>query len=156
MTTLFDWQAERDAALETVERNAGEDFKARAMAFALDWMAGKGIVSGEDITDACKAAGIVPHEDRAFGPVYLALARCHCARWLHGKAARPRRASAGLEVGIIRFDNRACVNTVSVPSRTRRIHQMTTRPFHPILAAASLHLGVVLPVVRVGLRGFDE
>ena len=30
---------------------------------------------GEDITDACKAAGIVPHEDRAFGPVYLALAR---------------------------------------------------------------------------------
>ena len=75
MTTLFDWQAERDLALETVERNAGEDFKARAMAFALDWMAGKGIVSGEDITDACKAAGIVPHTDRAFGPVYLALAR---------------------------------------------------------------------------------
>ena len=75
MTTLFDWQAERDSALETVERNAGEVFKERAMAFALDWMAGKGIVSGEDITDACKAAGIVPHEDRAFGPVYLALAR---------------------------------------------------------------------------------
>ena len=50
--TTFDWQAERDIALETVERNAGEN-----------------------ITDACKAAGIVPHEDRAFGPVYLALAR---------------------------------------------------------------------------------
>ena len=75
MTTVFDWQAERDLALETVERNAGEVFKERAMAFALDWMAGKGVVSGEDITDACKAAGIVPHEDRAFGPVYLALAR---------------------------------------------------------------------------------
>jgi len=69
------WRCERDTALETVERNAGEEFKARAMAFALDWMAGKCIVSGEDITDACKAAGIVPHEDRAFGPVYLALAR---------------------------------------------------------------------------------
>ena len=75
MTTLFDWQSERDAALETVERNAGEDFKERAMAFALRWMAGKGVVSGEDITDACKAAGIVPREDRAFGPVYLKLAR---------------------------------------------------------------------------------
>ena len=33
MTTLFDWQAERDIALETVERNAGEIFKERAMAF---------------------------------------------------------------------------------------------------------------------------
>jgi len=41
MTTLFDWQAERDSALAQVERNAGEDFKARAMAFALDWMAGE-------------------------------------------------------------------------------------------------------------------
>lgn len=69
------WQCERDTALETVERNAGEVFKERAMAFAIEWMAGKGIVSGEDITDACKAAGIVPHEDRAFGPVYLSLAR---------------------------------------------------------------------------------
>jgi hypothetical protein len=75
MTTLFDWQTERDSALAQVERNAGEEFKARAMAFALEWMAGKGTVSGEDITDACKAAGIVPHEDRAFGPVYLKLAR---------------------------------------------------------------------------------
>ena len=69
------WRCERDVALETVERNAGELFKERAMAFALDWMADKGVVSGEDITDACKAAGIVPHEDRAFGPVYLSLAR---------------------------------------------------------------------------------
>ena len=69
------WRCQRDIALETVERNAGEIFKERAMAFALEWMTGKGIVSGEDITDACKAAGIVPHEDRAFGPVYLALAR---------------------------------------------------------------------------------
>jgi len=34
MTTLFDWQAERDSAMATVERNAGEVFKERAMALA--------------------------------------------------------------------------------------------------------------------------
>jgi hypothetical protein len=72
---LFDYFAARDSAMATVERNAGKDFKTQAMAFALRWMAGKGTVSGEDITDACKAAGIVPHCDKAFGPVYAGLAR---------------------------------------------------------------------------------
>jgi len=73
--SIFNWKAAREIQMATVERNAGEDFKARAMAFALEWMRGKGTVSGEDITDACKAAGIVPHCDKAFGPVYAGLAR---------------------------------------------------------------------------------
>lgn len=32
-------------------------------------------VSGEDITDAAKKAGNIPHDDRAFGPVYASLLR---------------------------------------------------------------------------------
>ena len=75
MTTLFDWREARDTAMARVRRNAGEDFAARARSFALEWMRGKGEVSGEDITDATKAAGIIPHQDRAFGPIYSGLAR---------------------------------------------------------------------------------
>ena len=77
MTTpsLFDWQAERDTAMASVEHNAGEEFRDAALAFVPNWLAGRGAVSGEDITDAAKAAGIVPHLDQAFGPVYASLAR---------------------------------------------------------------------------------
>ncbi len=77
MTTfpLFDWKAERDAALATVERNAGEQFREDARRFVIDYLRSNTQASGEEITDACKRAGIIPHSDKAFGPVYLALSR---------------------------------------------------------------------------------
>lgn len=65
------------AAQLAADRADREDpgFSARAQAFVLDYLARHGTASGEDITDACKAAGIVPADDRAFGAVYSTLSR---------------------------------------------------------------------------------
>lgn len=71
-------RAARDAALELVEDHAEQaapGFAAAAAAFALDYLDEHGPATGETLTNACKAAGIVPHNDKAFGPVYLRLAR---------------------------------------------------------------------------------
>ena len=70
-----DWQAERDAALRKHEENERARFFEKAMAFALDYLATHGPATGEEITDACKAAGIMPRNDKAFGVVYLTLSR---------------------------------------------------------------------------------
>lgn len=45
-------------------------FSERAQAFVLRYLAEHGSASGEDITDACKAAGIQPAEVRAFLTAY--------------------------------------------------------------------------------------
>lgn len=68
-------QRERDAALEQVARHAGELFRERARVFVVAYLTANGATSGEEISLACKAAGIKPHDDRAFGPVYFALCR---------------------------------------------------------------------------------
>jgi hypothetical protein len=54
---------------------AAEDFRERAKAFAVRYLQVHGPSSSEVITDAAKAAGITPPDDRAFGPVYAALAK---------------------------------------------------------------------------------
>jgi hypothetical protein len=51
------------------------DFRARAERFVLDYLRFFGPKSGEDITDAAIKAGIVPTDLRAFGPIYMGLAR---------------------------------------------------------------------------------
>jgi hypothetical protein len=77
---LFSWQADRDQALALVEANAGREFSDRAQRFVVGFLAVHGAAAGEKITDAAKAAGIVPHDDRAFGAVYLRLARAGIIR----------------------------------------------------------------------------
>lgn len=74
MTTATIEQA-RDAALESVARKAGTEFLARAMQFALGFLSECQSASWEEITLACKDAGIIPHDDRAFGAVYSRLAK---------------------------------------------------------------------------------
>lgn len=54
---------------------AAPDFSLRARRHVVAVLAGQGDVSGEDLTNSCKAAGIVPHDDRAFGAVYAWLVR---------------------------------------------------------------------------------
>ncbi len=76
--TLDQAFARRNAALDRVERNADEffrEFSRKAQSFVLEYLQRNGDASGEAITNACRKAGIVPHDDRAFWPVYLALAR---------------------------------------------------------------------------------
>lgn len=48
-------------------------FLTQAKEFALRYLNEHGAASGEDITDACKAAGIVPKSDKWFGQVYQSL-----------------------------------------------------------------------------------
>ena len=73
--TLDESLHRRDVALCRVSRNAGHAFAEEARQFVLDYLQRQGDSSGEAITDACRRAGIVPHDDRAFGPVYLGLSR---------------------------------------------------------------------------------
>lgn len=68
----------RDAALRQVEANAEaarKHFSADAAAFVRSYLAACGPTSGEQLTEACKAAGIVPHDDRSFGPILMKLSR---------------------------------------------------------------------------------
>lgn len=68
----------RDEAMRRVAENAEArraQFAEDARAFVLKYLREHGATAGEQITLACKDAGIVPHDDRAFGPVYFGLRR---------------------------------------------------------------------------------
>ena len=60
---------------QTVEKHAGELFRDAAKAFVLTYLKLHGATAGEVLTEACCQAGIVPHDTRAFGPIYMTLAR---------------------------------------------------------------------------------
>ena len=68
----------RDAALTQVQTTVELEvpgFHEQALEFVVWFLRRFGPASGERITLACKQAGIAPHDDRAFGPVYMQLAR---------------------------------------------------------------------------------
>lgn len=48
-------------------------FQEAASRFVVGYLETHGPTSGEALTEACKAAGTAPHDDRAFGPVYARL-----------------------------------------------------------------------------------
>jgi hypothetical protein len=69
---------ERDAAMQRVAERAEQAraaFLASARAFVRRYLAEHGPTSGEVLSLKCKASGITPHDDRAFGPVYFGLSR---------------------------------------------------------------------------------
>lgn len=75
--SLFDAYIARDEALDVVSANAEQScpgFAERSEACILAHLAAHGPTPGEDLTDACLAAGIVPRNTKAFGGVYLKLA----------------------------------------------------------------------------------
>lgn len=68
---------QRDRAMAQVAQHAEDhapDFAALAAAEVLVQLR-RGPLTSEELTLACKAAGIVPHDDRAFGPVYMRLSK---------------------------------------------------------------------------------
>ena len=68
----------RDSAIQQVAAHAEQHhpgFAERAADFVLRYLASHGPTPGEQITNACKAEGVRPHDDRAFGSVYMRLAR---------------------------------------------------------------------------------
>jgi hypothetical protein len=72
---LLSWKAARDLAMAKVEENAGPEFAQLARDFVIGYLSERGPATGESISLACKEAGIRPHDDRAFGPVYMKLQR---------------------------------------------------------------------------------
>ncbi len=74
-TTLEEAIALRDAAIEQVSKTAGEVFREAAQLFIYGYLRQHGPTPGETLTDACKYHGIIPHDDRAFGGIYLTMAR---------------------------------------------------------------------------------
>lgn len=68
--TMEEARKQRDEALA----RASAEFVRRAKEFVIKFLQ-NGPASGEDITDACKAAGIRPRNDKAFGAVYMSLAK---------------------------------------------------------------------------------
>lgn len=63
-----------EECLAKAGRTAGFDARAAA-AFMRSHLHAHGAVSSEDLVDAAKRAGHVPHDDRAFGPVIAGMAR---------------------------------------------------------------------------------
>jgi hypothetical protein len=67
---------ERDRILQQLEQKQRESFMQDASTVILVYLGLFGPTSGEVLTEACKNAGITPSgDDRAFGPVYMALAK---------------------------------------------------------------------------------
>lgn len=77
--TLFtDWEQQRDRAMQQVGDNAEAlcpGFAEAAEDFVVDYLRRHGPTPGEVVTNAAKSSGLVPHDDRAFGPVYMRLSR---------------------------------------------------------------------------------
>lgn len=75
---------------ERAADRAGSDFAERALDFITRYVAQQsGPVPGESVTLAAKAAGIIPPDDRAFGPVYAKAIRAGKIR-VAGFCARVR------------------------------------------------------------------
>lgn len=75
-------------------------FAERAKVFIVKHLAEKGPTSGEDLTDACKAAGIVPgNDDRAFGGVFLSLSNPNNPRIRCLRSDLPRKYGHGSSGG---------------------------------------------------------
>lgn len=69
---------QRDQAIARVAQHAEETragFLDEARQFVIAYLSEHGATSGEQLTTACKAAGIKVHDDRAFGAVYAGLVR---------------------------------------------------------------------------------
>jgi len=78
VTSVQQVNRERDAAIRRVAERAEQarhGFQVEAQAFVLAYLSQHGATSGEALTWACKAAGIVAHDDRAMGSVFQTLCR---------------------------------------------------------------------------------
>lgn len=63
------------ACLEKAERTTGFDASAARDAILTILVKACRPMSGEELVDACQAMGLVPHDARAFGPVFAVLKR---------------------------------------------------------------------------------
>lgn len=83
-----------NAALDKAETHRAFD-SAGAKRFIVSQLVRHGQMSGEDLTDAAKAHGFRPVEDRSFGPIYAALVREGTIRCVGYGPRRKGRGTAG-------------------------------------------------------------
>lgn len=65
-----------ELCLDKARRTADPLFSAKAERAILAHLRVVHSASGEDLTRIARAHGAVPHDDRAFGPIFASLARC--------------------------------------------------------------------------------
>jgi hypothetical protein len=82
MQLAIDFNAREQAIVKPARRAQQSDptFTERAKACMIDTLNKHGQCSGEVLINECKLAGIVPHDDRAFGAPVLSLLRNHKIR----------------------------------------------------------------------------
>jgi hypothetical protein len=85
------------ACLAKAERTTAFDAD-RARAAVLELLADGVARSGEEIVDHCERLGLVPHDARAFGPVFAALARRGQIESVGFAARRKGHGTAGARV----------------------------------------------------------
>lgn len=95
LPTEPEWRAARNEAMEQVEEHAGPSFADQAHALIVKLLRERGPQSGEALSMACRAAGVTPHDDRAFGPVYLRLVRAGTIEKCGTVARRRGHGTAG-------------------------------------------------------------
>ena len=86
-----------EACLAKAERVAGFDAD-KARAAVLDLLADGQPRTGEEIVDHCQRLGVVPHDARAFGPVFGVLARRGLIATVGFAARRKGHGTAGARV----------------------------------------------------------
>lgn len=69
------WMRDTKRILAATEAAQNSERLRKAREFVLSYLKEHGPTSGEDLTTACKAAGIKLTSDRAFGPVFNKLSR---------------------------------------------------------------------------------
>ena len=85
-------------ALEARTARLSADFRERASAYILAYLEAHGPTSGEELTDNCKQAAIIPPQgmdDRAFGPVYQRLAQANQIRVCGSTTRRRGHGTSG-------------------------------------------------------------
>lgn len=94
----IDFTTARDEGMSRVAGKAerkSPGFTFRADCFLIDYVAVHARFTGEDCTDAAVAAGICPHDQRAFGPVYMRAIRKGLIRRVGYEPRRKGHGSPG-------------------------------------------------------------
>lgn len=101
--SIFDAIAQgQEAAGRCLDKavRAAPDFAERAKAQILSHLATHGPASGEELTNACKQAGIAPlNDDRAFGGVFLGLSNPRNPQIVCLRSDLPRKFGHGTSGG---------------------------------------------------------
>lgn len=85
-----------DSPMQQAADNAGPGFVDLAKTYVLGYLVTHRRASGEVLTDACKAAGIVPaNDDRAFGAVFASLSKAKAIRAIGTVPRRKGHGTAG-------------------------------------------------------------